>query len=90
MQESGQLKFINRTESDFLNNSELDFGIFFVDGHTEKQMLPHINYKGKITNSWEDFHGNHIHCMHSSGAVSYQQTALHKLSSPRTNTFKLI
>jgi glyoxylase-like metal-dependent hydrolase (beta-lactamase superfamily II) len=47
MQESGQLKFINRTESDFLATSELDFGIFFADGHTEKQMLPHINYKGK-------------------------------------------
>lgn len=47
MQESGQLKFINRTENDFLATSELDFGIFFADGHTEKQMLPHINYKGK-------------------------------------------
>jgi glyoxylase-like metal-dependent hydrolase (beta-lactamase superfamily II) len=41
------LKFINRTEGDFLTTSELDFGIFFADGHTEKQMLPHINYKGK-------------------------------------------
>jgi hypothetical protein len=25
----------------------LDFGILFVDGHTEKQMLPHLYYKGK-------------------------------------------
>jgi glyoxylase-like metal-dependent hydrolase (beta-lactamase superfamily II) len=47
MQESGQLKFINRPESDFLATSELGFGIFFADGHTEKQMLPHINYNGK-------------------------------------------
>lgn len=47
MQESGQLKFIERPESDFIKESELGFGIFFADGHTEKQMLPHINYKGK-------------------------------------------
>ncbi|NDI98493.1 MBL fold metallo-hydrolase [Flavobacterium sp. LaA7.5] len=47
MQESGQLKFIERPEGDFKENSELSFGIFFADGHTEKQMLPHINYKGK-------------------------------------------
>ena len=47
MQESGQLKFIGRPEGDFLEKSELGFGIFFADGHTEKQMLPHINYDGK-------------------------------------------
>ncbi|RYJ43972.1 MBL fold metallo-hydrolase [Flavobacterium beibuense] len=47
MQESGQLKFINRPEGDFLDKSELGFGIFFADGHTEKQMIPHINYNGK-------------------------------------------
>jgi glyoxylase-like metal-dependent hydrolase (beta-lactamase superfamily II) len=47
MKESGQLNFINRPEGDFLPTSELGFGILFVDGHTEKQMLPHINYKGK-------------------------------------------
>lgn len=47
MQESGQLKFINRGEGDFIEKSELGFGLFFADGHTEKQMLPHINYKGK-------------------------------------------
>lgn len=47
MQESGQLKFIKRPEGDFLESSELGFGIFFADGHTEKQMLPHINYNGK-------------------------------------------
>ena len=47
MQESGQLKFIKKDESAYLRNSELGFGILFVDGHTDKQMLPHINYKGK-------------------------------------------
>jgi glyoxylase-like metal-dependent hydrolase (beta-lactamase superfamily II) len=47
MQESGQLKFINRPDTDFISTSELGFDIFFADGHTEKQMLPHINYKGK-------------------------------------------
>ena len=47
MQESGQLKFITRPEGDFLEKSELGFGIFFADGHTEKQMIPHINYNGK-------------------------------------------
>ncbi len=47
MQESGQLKFIKKDESAYLKNSELGFGILFVDGHTDKQMLPHISYKGK-------------------------------------------
>jgi len=47
MQESGQLHFIKRPEEDFLATSELGFGIFFADGHTEKQMIPHIKYKDK-------------------------------------------
>ncbi len=47
MQESGQLKFIKKDEGAYLKNSELGFGILFVDGHTDKQMLPHISYKGK-------------------------------------------
>jgi glyoxylase-like metal-dependent hydrolase (beta-lactamase superfamily II) len=47
MEESGQLKFVENTISDFSEAKELDFGIFFANGHTEKQMLPHINYKGK-------------------------------------------
>jgi glyoxylase-like metal-dependent hydrolase (beta-lactamase superfamily II) len=48
MQESGQLNFITRPENPFLEKSELGFGIFFADGHTEKQMIPMINYNGKI------------------------------------------
>ncbi len=47
METSGQLQFIARETSAFVATSELNFGILFVDGHTEKQMLPHINYKGK-------------------------------------------
>lgn len=47
MQESGQLHFIDNQNQIFLEQSELGFGILFVDGHTEKQMLPHIQYKGK-------------------------------------------
>ena len=47
MQESGQLQFIKRPDGDFLPESELGFGVFFADGHTEKQMIPHIQYKGK-------------------------------------------
>ncbi len=47
IQESGQLHFIKRPVSDFLPTSELGFGILFVDGHTEKMMLPHIQYENK-------------------------------------------
>jgi len=47
MEESGQLKFIARNTMPYQETSELGFGIFFADGHTEKQMIPHIEYKGK-------------------------------------------
>lgn len=47
MQESGQLFFIHRTGNGFLEKSELNFGIHFVDGHTDKMMIPQIEYKGK-------------------------------------------
>uniref|UniRef100_UPI0040492779 MBL fold metallo-hydrolase n=1 Tax=Gelidibacter sp. TaxID=2018083 RepID=UPI0040492779 len=47
MQESGQLKFTSLPEQRLLKNSELGFDIFYADGHTEKQMIPLINYKGK-------------------------------------------
>ena len=47
MKESGQLKFVSRGEKSFIKNSELGFDILFVNGHTEKQMIPHINYKDK-------------------------------------------
>jgi glyoxylase-like metal-dependent hydrolase (beta-lactamase superfamily II) len=47
MQESGQLNFIQKPEGDFGISSELGFGIFYVDGHTEKMMIPHIQYEDK-------------------------------------------
>ena len=47
IQESGQLKFIEKSTSDFAVADEMDFGILFVDGHTDKQMLPHIQYNEK-------------------------------------------
>ena len=55
MQESGQLQFIGgpqrsislKGKVDFAETNELDFSVFFADGHTEKQMIPQINYKGK-------------------------------------------
>ena len=47
MEESGQLKFTNIPEQHVLRNSELGFDIFFANGHTDKQMIPMINYKGK-------------------------------------------
>lgn len=47
MQESGQLHFINRPDGDFGYSDQMGFGIFYVDGHTEKMMLPHIQYRDK-------------------------------------------
>lgn len=47
MKESGQLHFIQRPEGDFGKSTEMGFSIFYADGHTEKQMLPHISYNGK-------------------------------------------
>jgi glyoxylase-like metal-dependent hydrolase (beta-lactamase superfamily II) len=47
MQESGQLHFIPQPDTDFEISNELGFGIFYADGHTEKQMIPHIQYQDK-------------------------------------------
>ncbi|TVZ16120.1 MBL fold metallo-hydrolase [Maribacter sp. MAR_2009_72] len=47
LQESGQLHFIKETETAFSSNNSLDFDIRFVNGHTEKQMLPQFTYKEK-------------------------------------------
>ena len=42
IEENGQLNFIHRNAKD-----QIGFDVIFVDGHTEKQMLPKISYKGK-------------------------------------------
>lgn len=47
LQQSGQLNFITRNTGDFVAESELGFGVFFADGHTEKMMIPQISYNGK-------------------------------------------
>jgi len=47
MQESGQLNFIENPNSFFGHSLELNFGIFYVDGHTEKMMLPKIQHLDK-------------------------------------------
>ncbi|MCF6347107.1 MAG: MBL fold metallo-hydrolase [Flavobacteriaceae bacterium] len=47
IKESGQLNFVKLSDTNFNTTSELGFGILFVDGHTEKMMLPQIQYKGK-------------------------------------------
>lgn len=46
IQESGQLKFVERT-GDFTKNVFPNFDVLFVDGHTESMMIPHIQYQGK-------------------------------------------
>lgn len=48
MQSSGQLEFLDvPSQGNFAQNTALGFDILFADGHTDKQMIPHINYKGK-------------------------------------------
>ncbi len=47
MEVSGRLNFISLSNKPFLQRSELGFDIFLADGHTDKQMIPMIQYKGK-------------------------------------------
>lgn len=46
IQESGQLKFIERT-GNFSAGVFNQMDVLFVDGHTESMMIPHLNYQGK-------------------------------------------
>lgn len=46
IQESGQLKFIERT-GNFIKDVFPNFDVLFVDGHTDSMMIPHIQYQGK-------------------------------------------
>ncbi len=45
LHESGQLKFIERSEN--RSSTPLGFDVIFVDGHTDSMMLPLIDYKGR-------------------------------------------
>lgn len=47
IQESGQLHFIPKLDTDFEFSNDLNFDIYYVDGHTEKMMIPHIRYQDK-------------------------------------------
>ncbi|WKK66293.1 MBL fold metallo-hydrolase [Lutimonas zeaxanthinifaciens] len=47
IEESGQLNFVPLAEKELLKSGPLGFDILFADGHTEKQMIPHIDYQGK-------------------------------------------
>lgn len=46
IKESGQLNFIQRGD-EFASDALPQFKVFFADGHTESQMIPLIEYKGK-------------------------------------------
>ncbi len=46
MQESGQLNFLERRGKRTFYK-EFNFEVLFVDGHTDKQMIPIIKYQGK-------------------------------------------
>lgn len=46
IEQSGQLKHISIEKGNIIKNSPLGFGIYLVDGHTEKQMIPMLKYKG--------------------------------------------
>ena len=47
IKESGQLNFITAKTGGFNFYEEIGFEIMFVDGHTEKQMIPKLNYKNQ-------------------------------------------
>ncbi|WP_010228181.1 MBL fold metallo-hydrolase [Gillisia marina] len=48
MEQSGRLHFLEKDPSEtFITAEQLGFGVLFVDGHTDKQMIPHIKYQDK-------------------------------------------
>ena len=47
VEKSGQLNFLIKDEKNYLTHCDLGFDVLFVDGHTEKQMIPIINFKGQ-------------------------------------------
>ena len=55
LEESGQLHFVEFGDEKVLRNTDFGFDILRVDGHTEGQMLPMINYKGRKVVFMADF-----------------------------------
>ena len=47
IEESGQLHYLQKDGKSYLTKSDLGFEVLFVDGHTEKQMIPIVSYKGQ-------------------------------------------
>ena len=47
IEESGQLCFLDVKSPGFNHYDELGFDVLFVDGHTEKQMIPKVSSSGK-------------------------------------------
>ena len=47
IEETGNLNFLSTSNGQFSFADELGFEIFYADGHTEKQMLPILSYKGQ-------------------------------------------
>ena len=47
IEESGQLSFLEKDTANYLTQTKLGFDVLYVDGHTEKQMIPIINYRGQ-------------------------------------------
>ena len=47
IEESGQLNYLEKDRENYLTKTKLGFDVLFVDGHTEKQMIPIISYKGQ-------------------------------------------
>ena len=47
IEESGQLHYLEKNKKSYLTKSDLGFDVLFVDGHTEKQMVPVVSYKGQ-------------------------------------------
>jgi glyoxylase-like metal-dependent hydrolase (beta-lactamase superfamily II) len=46
IEESGQLKFLDAS-NEILESAFPNIDVLFANGHTDAQMIPHINYKGK-------------------------------------------
>ncbi len=47
IKESGRLGFLKNTSNEFVFSKELGIEVLCVDGHTEKQMIPKVNFKGR-------------------------------------------
>ena len=41
------MNYLEKDKANYLTKTKLGFDVLFVDGHTEKQMIPVINYKGQ-------------------------------------------